>query len=467
MRLILKYANQTKVGSWHYRRRVPKAVAHIIGRGEFKGALGDTEREALAAYPRFHAQIEQQIAKALQGGAQSVAADRGELTERQAYEVAQERAATLAPEGTRWPHRDGAVEAIAAQYPRDPETQDPIGATAVDRYTINALRSSGGATAAPTSPEWTLEDACKLYLKERKDDDSPEGFRRFEGQVNQVVGLVREVLGGVDPILIELTREDARNVRDHMLDRLKKDGTRISPESVQRYLNGLRAIINFGATEIPLPATFQNPFNKLSVGTKRGQSSERGKRHPLPPTILQSARKRVLGAARQPLPLIWRLLEGTGCRLAEITGLRVEDVDVTSDLPSVRVTWHESRRIKTNASCRYVPLVGDALQAAKEALELPRGGHLLFPSYGRPRGAEAASAAIMKHLRRVTKDPRHVLHSLRHNMKDRLILAEVSQLNQNLILGHALEGVGDRVYGGDLAKLRATTRAMKRAHDVA
>lgn len=43
------------------------------------------------------------------------------------------------------------------------------------------------------------------------------------------------------------------------------------------------------------------------------------------------------------------------------------------------------------------------------------------------------------------------------------MLAEVASLDQNLILGHALGGVGDRVYGGDVAKLRVTTRAMKRA----
>ncbi len=117
MRLVLKYAKRTETGSWHYRRRVPKAVAEIIGKGEFKGKLGDSEREALASYPRFHAQVEQTIATALERKAREGAADRGEVTERQAYEVAQERAAVLAPEGTSWLHRDAAAEGIADQYP--------------------------------------------------------------------------------------------------------------------------------------------------------------------------------------------------------------------------------------------------------------------------------------------------------------------------------------------------------------
>lgn len=91
---------------------------------------------------------------------------------------------------------------------------------------------------------------------------------------------------------------------------------------------------------------------------------------------------------------------------------------------------------------------------------------MLFPDYGRVRGGDTASAALMKQVRKVTKDPKHVVHSLRHNMKDRLILAEVASLEQNLILGHALGGVGERVYGGETAKLRATTRAMKRAFGI-
>lgn len=339
----------------------------------------------MAAYPRFHALVEQEIDSAVQNIKQSWAADRGPLKERQAYEEARLRAAALAPYGTPWLHRDAAAETVASlypRYPRDPETQNPIGATTVDRHTINALR--GGDTAPPAAPEWTLEDARTLYLRERMQGETPEDQRRVRVRSRRVVSMVRAALGGRDPVLVDLTREDARNVRDHMLDRLKTEGTKISPASLTRDLSGLRAIINFSATEIPLPATFQNPFNKLSVKSTRGQTSERGKRDPLPPAILKAARERIAVSARQPLPLIWRLLEGTGCRLAEITGLRVEDVDVSSDLPHVRIAWHEDRRIKTDASARSVPLIGDALGAAKEAIKAVDGGHLLVPRLRSP-----------------------------------------------------------------------------------
>lgn len=113
-------------------------------------------------------------------------------------------------------------------------------------------------------------------------------------------------------------------------------------------------------------------------------------------------------------------------------------------------------------SIRQVPLVGDALVATKEALELAKGQTMLFPKYAREAGPDAVSQALMKHLRTITKNPRHVVYSLRHNMKDRLVAAGVDQRDENRILGHALGGLGDRVYVGSEARLKAAYEAMER-----
>lgn len=459
MRLFLKHVEKTKSGSWQYRRRVPKAVSSVITKREFKQKLGESQKEALAAWAKVHAQVEREISTAQKRLALGQAVDAGNATEREAYAEAQRRMMDLIAEGATRAALENEADAIAARYPQDPETDDPIGPSKVDEYTINLMRL--GPKRYP-APEPTLTDAKAFYLKERPGDESPEVVHRFEGTLSRIVLMVQKALGR-DPVLSSLTREDARQVRDYMLDRVKSTGERISPASVARDMNGLKAMINFAAVEMPLPTTFQNPFNKLILGQVRGRASDGEKRDPLPPKVLKAARARIVNHARADLALIWRILEGTGCRLAEVSGLRAEDVDTAGEFPNLRVTWHESRRIKTDASRRHVPLVGDALEAAKEALALPRQGNLLFAAYGSPRGADAASAALMKHVRTVTTDGKHVVHSLRHNMKDRLMLAEVSSLDQNLILGHALGGVGDRVYGGETAKLRATTKALQKA----
>lgn len=458
MRLVLRYVEKTKAGGWQYRRRVPKDLSAVILKREFKGKLGDTEREALAAYPGFHAKVEREIANARRSAETATAAESGQLSDLQLFKLAYQRAVEMGMLSTGWDGRDHLAQAIISQYPRDDETGYPLNPSKLDGFTIGILQSGGKAKA----PQATLRDAMAFYLEERDHTDAPEEKDRFKQQVERVVGLVTEALGK-DPVLVKLTRDEARSARDFMLQRLKANGKPISPSSVARDLNTLNAVINHAAEELPLPATFKNPFSGLRIQGAKGRRDAGEERDPLPEDVLQKARERITTRCTAELALVWRLLEGTGCRLAEVTGLRVEDVDVVGEFPSIRVAWHEQRRLKTAASRRHVPLVGDALEAAKEALKTTRKGNLVFPSYCRPRGSDAASAALMSHLRAVTDNPKHVVHSLRHNMKDRLRIAEVSSTEQNLILGHELNGVGDQVYGGEPAKLRVTTRAMLKA----
>jgi integrase len=466
MGLILKHVEKTKSGTWQYRRRVPKAVSSIIIKQEFKQKLGDSEREALKAWPTVHARVESEIAQAQRRLSQGRAAQLGNSTEREAYAEALRRRADLIETGASEKDLEFAADSIADKYPQ--EDWVPQGATPADRHTINLLRL-GPERHRP--PEPTLRDALKLYLKEHVRADSADADSRVAGFATRVVETAMEALGR-NPLLTAISREDARKVRDHMLDRIKVTGRgvggKVSVSTVSRELSVLTAVVNFAKTEFDLGEALQNPFSRLPVGRAAKEQSAKAsdKRDPLPPEVLEETRRRVIERASHTLALIWRLIEGTGCRIAEVTGLQVEDVDASSDLPHIKIEPNAYRSLKTEASRRLVPLIGDALQAAKEALEQPRTGQTVFPEYGRKRGSDAASAALMKHLRRVSGDEKHVIHSLRHNMKDRLVLAEASSLEQNLILGHALGGVGDRVYGGDVAKLRTTTRAMQRAFEM-
>lgn len=463
MGLVLKHVEKTKSGSWQYRRRVPKDVAGAITKREFKRKLGDSEREAIAAYARYHATVEREIAEAKLGRVLSEIASSPQASEREAYAEALRWRAELAALGASQEELEIAADNIAEKYPQD--YQGPIGVPPLDRYKINLLRDAPGKIKMP---EPTLRDALKLYLKEHLNEESPETDTRTVNLARRVIYAAISAMGR-DPLLSTITREDARTVRDEMLDRVKIRGRgvgdKVSAATVSRELAIITAIINFAKVEFGLGGSVTNPFSRLPVErVAKGQGRKASeKRDPLPADVLRETRGRVLANGSQALALIWRLIEGTGCRIAEVTGLRVEDVKVDGDLPHIRIEPHSLRGLKTESSRRQVPLVGDALAAAKEALEVSPGALMLFPDYGRVRGSDAASAALMKHLRRVSIDEKHVIHSLRHNMKDRLVLTEAASLDQNLILGHTLGGVGDRVYGGEVAKLRATTRVMKRA----
>lgn len=464
MGLVLKYVVISKAGTFHYRRRVPQNVTASLAKREFKKLLGSSEREALAAYPRYHAQVEREIAEAIK--VQNRAASRGPETDREAYVRAADFVSGLERMGTPDHLLDITADTIIESYTAHPDTGEPLGVSTYDGHAIRLLRRGVEQSRAPAP---TLEDAKRLYIAEQLEGPGKDPDSRASGRVDRVIGYVVETLGR-NPVVSTLTRDDARKVRDQMLLRLKSNGERISPSSVARELNDIKAVVSFAKKEMSLPGDFQNPFNDLSVGRQGALVAESDGRQPLPPAILSNVRARVLDHAAPELALIWRLLQGTGCRLGEVAGLRVQDIVLDGPLgatfPHLKVTWHEDRRVKTKASLRHVPLVSDALDAATEALRLARNSHMVFPSYGRSRGPDSASAALMKHVRRVTDDPKHVVHSLRHNMKDNLDLAEVSALDRNLIMGWSLGGVGDRVYGGDMRALRVTTRAMKRAMGV-
>ncbi len=462
MGLMLPYTQQLPSGAWRYRRPVPLRLQAIIKKNNFVKALGKNYAEALAAYPKTHAGFEQVLRKAEQV---LVATTNPEelpiLTRLEFYLEGIARVRRMGfdpddatvdpsdPESLAADHaRTTVADMILDDYPVDPATGEATGVSKMDEFVVQALNSG-----APARPEPTLEDAKKLYIVERVTGTEIEIKKKVQ-RLDRVTGYIEAALGR-PPTIPRFSRSDAKLVRDHML------AGELKPSSVKRDLNVVKAMFNHIITEMQL-AGCMNPFAKLPI-PGLNEEPEDELRDPLPDETLQHIRNLILSSANSDLQYIWRLLEGTGCRLAEVTGLRVEDIVLEKECPHLVVTWHEGRRIKTNASKREVPLVGDALEAAEEARSAAGERQMLFSKYGKESGPTNASAALMKYVRRVTEDPAHAVHSLRHNMKDRLILAEASELQQNLILGHALGGVGNRTYGSDRAKLRSTTLAMKRA----
>ena len=61
------------------------------------------------------------------------------------------------------------------------------------------------------------------------------------------------------------------------------------------------------------------------------------------------------------IPLLFPILGETGCRLAEVVGLRVEDVDLDAQVLHIRP--NDKRRLKTTGSERSLPLTHTACLA--------------------------------------------------------------------------------------------------------
>lgn len=441
MRLVLKHVVHTKAGTWHYRRRLPKEISEVLGQGEFKRLLGATEKEAVRKFPKVNAEFERLIAETRQQVALAAGTD---VTRMEVHREAERRARELAQVGVDREAADIIRESFLTRFPVDPETGDPLGLSEVEGRAITILANGGNVPR----PAPTLEDARKLYLKEKVGDDEKKKL-----ELERVFRLVEEALQQ-DRTLASLKRDDAKEVRDHM-----RDGRKAS--SVDRYLNVVRAVINHAIREFDLGG-MANPFMHLEAGPRDKAEPDRDKRRPFTEKELAATTTRIVSMARTDLRQIWQMLEGTGCRLAEVTGLRKADVRLDHAIPHMIVEWHDDRRIKNAVSRRAVPLMGTALTAAREAMEASTGANLLFPPYGRLKGPAAASAALGKHVRACVNDTKVTTHSLRHLMKDRLRLAGVSKSDQDIVLGHSSGSVGED-YGGDEVRLQVAERALKAA----
>ena len=126
-------------------------------------------------------------------------------------------------------------------------------------------------------------------------------------------------------------------------------------------------------------------------------------------------------ASSSNVQLLFPILGETGCRLAEIVGLRVEDIDLNKRILHIRP--NDKRRLKTTDSERSLPLTETAYLDLTKALEYSNK-EWLFPRYIKEDGCYAAHAsnALAKWTKRRWG---MIAHSLRQTIRDRLRAADV------------------------------------------
>jgi integrase len=207
----------------------------------------------------------------------------------------------------------------------------------------------------------------------------------------------------------QYTREDAKLFVCHLEMKGNKTAT------IRRRINSLSAILNYAYAELDLDK--RNPFSRLFI---KGEGEDSHKRGTFTNEQLKWGYDKALGSGSQ-IKLLMPLLGETGCRLAEIVGLKLEDIDLANDLIDIRP--NSARRLKTRSSKRTLPLVGYAKLAMEQALKQGDDTYL-FPRYIRDGKCYAthASNALNKWLK---KDFNGLTaHCLRHTFRDRLRAVE-------------------------------------------
>ena len=319
---------------------------------------------------------------------------------------------TICRSGTYYYNRRVPKHAVNSYGPfiRQALSKNPLEAEAFSKRLSDVLEGawSAKANAPPVSistiiesfqPRRTaLSEIAAEYLALKQIDQTPPrvALRTFIS------------LAG-DRDVSEYTREDAKLFVHHLEIKGNKTAT------IRRRINSISAILNYAYSELDLDK--RNPFTKLYI---QNEGRDVFKRETFTNDQLKWGYDKAL-ASGSTVKLLMPLLGETGCRLAEIVGLKPEDIDLENDLIHIRP--NSARRLKNKTSERVVPLVGYAMLAMKEAL-IQANEEWLFPQYIKAGHCYAthASNAVNKWLKMDFGGL--TAHCLRHTFRDRLRAVE-------------------------------------------
>jgi integrase len=394
---------------------VPKHLRPLIGKATLYRQLGDSYREAVQNLPLVHARIEALLNDEANKSARerSIEIIRGALGE----DVAELVLAEAVPEYS--PIED-ALNELGKALHKQKLPEDVVQQVYSGRLKPDTM---------------TLEKALQEYVAYKS--DSPRAAKEIGQRVERLRTDMQSVFGKQKlkhVALSDITRQDANELRDHLLER-------VSANSAVRMLGVVRTAINHVIVEHSL--TIPNVFTNLKI---KGAGATKHDRLPLSDDQVVT-----LETAFSSDATAWALfvtLRDTGARVSEVSGLRVKDCDLEQQCLHLTATpW---RSLKTNNSQRSVPLSYAATTALAKLAQGKDPEAPLFPNYAKDRGADSCSAMLMKRLRTVITDKKLTMHSLRHRMKDKLRNTGCPEAISMAILGHSTNTVAAN-YGSGYA----------------
>ena len=200
------------------------------------------------------------------------------------------------------------------------------------------------------------------------------------------------------------TRDDAKL----LMQTLQLQGNKTA--TVRRKTSVLAAIFNHAYAEFEVNK--RNPFARLHIPHEGKDASKRGT---FTMEQLKQGYQHAITSGSH-VQLLMPLLGETGCRIAEIAGLELNDIDMHAE--TIKIRPNSIRRLKTRTSNRVIPLVGYAKKAMTTALK-QASEQYLYPQYVQHGicSATVVSNALGFWMK---KEFGLTSHSLRHTFRDRL-----------------------------------------------
>lgn len=419
-------------GVWQYRRRIPKQLVAHLGSTQIRVSTKTRDRtEAMRAAAQMSAALEAQWTKLIgQNPADGVSAEfQAANAMADALGLSYRPAADIAA---------GRLEDLLTRIERLAQPLEHLagssGATPIARSTA---RSAPALIPAPAiisavlggagKPELTLSTLVDAYQKLASDQaigKSEKQLKQWKGKHQRAVDTLIGRIG--DKPLAEITRDDALDFRDWWIGRIKDEGyTRNSANK------------NFGAIA-GMMRTVDEAFRlSLSLPFKgvRIAGAKYTRRQAYEPDFVRQhflAAPQIGGLNDEAADIV-RMVALTGMRPSEIVALETHRIRLDDVVPNVQIR-PDARQLKTGASERDMPLVGQAL----EIMCRHREG---FPRYR--ASADSFSAIANKCLDTAGLRPTrgHSVYSLRHSFKDRMIAIGTPERIQDELMGHTLKGM--------------------------
>jgi integrase len=270
--------------------------------------------------------------------------------------------------------------------------------------------------------EIKLSDVNARYIRERGKTDTNRPVEQFI-----------EVNSDMDIRLIK--REHIYSYRTWLIAKGNASGTQI------KRISAISRLFNFAKAEYDLP-TLGNPATRITFDTsdtkERLPLSNKDYKTLLDLSIAKADDKRTLLA----------VLAVTGCRLSEVTGLLVGDVDTSQR--SITVRPNAYRTIKTSNSNRTIPIVNDAVWSLLLSFTLDKGKEeAVFPDLIGKQKMNSVSAVSVKFIKKNVA-PDSDAHSIRHTVTQKLKDVVAPDAVIKALLGWSNEGMLNN-YGGELA----------------
>jgi len=268
-----------------------------------------------------------------------------------------------------------------------------------------------------------------------------------------------------NPPLLDLTRAEGVDFRG------KLQGLGSTSKTARDRLNWVKGLLKFAAQDLELIP--KSPWTGLDIKARTTRQRQPWCEEHLATLLSHEiwqkgalpTDKKAGGLAAYWIPLLGLY---TGARCSELCQLRVEDVDITSEIPMIKITDEGAEQnVKSDAGRRVIPLHSELLRLGFLNYVRTLSGGSLWPTLPlrskKPGGYFSQWFGILR--RELSIPATTDFHSFRHTVRTALSHAEVPEPTIDRLLGHESGGsVGARVYTH--VNIRALRDAIERLGDL-